>query len=114
MYVYRLTLYCTCTISDLLQPPPANEIFDPTAQQLLPRLPPAENPPTKRLRLKSRATAEAFEIESSAVQGVMPHAGNQAFQSLGFDMERSIANARWATKRPSEPSPVPGATTDFY
>jgi len=63
--------------------------------------------------MKSRATAEAFEIESSAVQAVMPHAGNQAFQSLGFDMERSIANARWATKRPSNPYTVPGASTNI-
>ena len=97
------------TPSDPLQPPPAEEIIDPTAQQLLPQLPPAETPPTKqrRQRTKPRVTAEAFEIESSAVQAVMPHAGNQAFQSLGFDMERSIANARWATKRLSDPYTVP-------
>ena len=102
--------------SDLLQPPPAEDIIDPTAQQLLPQLPPASNHPTnrRRRRTKPTGTSEAFAIESSAVQGVMPHAGNQAFQSLGFNMERSIANARWATKRSSEPYPVPGTATDFY
>ena len=40
-------------------------------------------------------------FESRVGQAQSHHAAAQAFQGIGFDMERAVVNAHWATKRMS-------------